>query len=95
MKGKAAAGLPPRRGVRKGPYDWDDKARLAQKNPGVAVLAAEHVPESLTKSVRTYRNPPFVQTGGRIIVNVRNSALEPDGVRYGDVYFTWATDPTA
>jgi len=34
-----------------------------------------------------------VQDTGHIVVAVRNSTVEADGIRYGDVYFTW--QPTA
>jgi hypothetical protein len=87
MKGKIVGELPKRRG--KMSHDWEGMARLAQQNPGKAVLAATHVPESTTKSVRVYRRKPFVQPDGKIVVNVRNSRIEADGVRYGDVYMTW------
>ncbi|GAA1499310.1 hypothetical protein [Paeniglutamicibacter kerguelensis] len=92
MNGTTPIGLPPRRGVRKGNYDWDGKARLAQETPGVAVLAGEGVPESLSKSVRTYRTPPFIQADGRIVVNLRNSVVNEEGVRHGDIYLTWVPE---
>ena len=77
-----------------GDYDWDAMALLAKENPGKPVLAAEHVRDSRVKSVRGYRRAPFVSAEGRIIINVRNSAIEEDGVRYGDVFFTWEPKET-
>jgi hypothetical protein len=90
-QGKLVGKLPPR-ASRGEDYDWDTAALLAVQHPGDAVLAASHVPESRVKSVRGYTRHPFVQDIGHIVVAVRNSTVEPDGIRYGDVYFQW--EPT-
>jgi hypothetical protein len=88
MTRKLVGKLPPR-ASRGEDYDWDAAAILAAKHPDESVLAATHVPESRVKSVRGYTRHPFIQTTGRIAVAVRNSTVEADGIRYGDVYFTW------
>jgi hypothetical protein len=87
-KGKLVGKLPPR-ASRGEDYDWDAAAILAATHPDEAVLAATHVPESRVKSVRGYTRRPFITEAGRIAVAVRNSTVEADGIRYGDVYFTW------
>jgi hypothetical protein len=88
MTRKLVGKLPPR-ASRGEDYDWDGAAILAASHPTEAVLAAEHVPESRVKSVRGYTRAPFHTATGRIAVAVRNSTVEADGIRYGDVYFTW------
>lgn len=87
-KGNIVGKLPPR-ASRGEDYDWDAMALLAIKHPGEAVLAAQHVPDSRVKSLRGYTRAPFIQERGRIVVSVRNSAVEADGIRYGDVYLSW------
>lgn len=87
-QGKLVGKMPPR-ALRGEDYDWDGAANLAIAHPDEAVLAATHVPESRVKSVRGYTRAPFVQDNGRIIIAVRNSTVEADGIRYGDVYFQW------
>jgi hypothetical protein len=91
MTRKLVGKLPPR-ASRGEDYDWDGAARLAANHPTEAVLAAEHVPESRVKSVRGYTRSPFHTATGHIAVAVRNSTVEADGIRYGDVYFTWQTN---
>jgi hypothetical protein len=88
MKGEIIGKLPPP-SSRGEDYDWDAMALLAMQHPGDAVLAAEHVRESRVKSLRQYTRYPFVQQHGHITVAVRNSSVEADGIRYGDVYFIW------
>lgn len=73
---------------RNNPYPFEDMARLAKARPGTAVLAAESVPESNIKALRSYRGEPFEDLTGRIVVQMRNSQ-EVDGIRTGDVYITW------
>jgi hypothetical protein len=90
-KGKIVGKLPPRSSHGED-YDWDAMALLAIQHPENAVLAAEHVPESRVKSLRAYTRSPFIQKHGRIIIAVRNSAVEADGIRYGDVYFQWQSN---
>lgn len=85
-------GLPPinRRRKRLGDtFDADSKAREAQANPGTAVLALSDVKIGIASTIRKYRNAPFVTDSGNIEVNVRNSRVDLDGVRRGDIYFTW------
>jgi plasmid stabilization system protein ParE len=90
-RGKLVGKLPPR-AARGEDYDWDAAAKLAAQHPEEAVLAATHVPESRVKSVRGYTRVPFHTEAGRIAVAVRNSTVEADGVRYGDVYFIWESN---
>lgn len=87
-KGKLVGKLPPR-AARGEDYDWDGAALLATEHPEEAVLAATHVPESRVKSVRGYTRAPFITEHGRIVIAVRNSHVEADGIRYGDVYFLY------
>lgn len=87
-KGKLVGRMPPR-ASRGEDYDWDAMALLAIQHPEAAVLAASHVPESRVKSLRGYTRSPFIQDTGRIIIAVRDSTVEADGIRYGDVYFQW------
>jgi hypothetical protein len=67
---------------------WDDYALVARlvKKP---VLAGKRIRNSTVKSLRQYSRPPFVTPEGRTMINLRNSAIEADGERYGDVYMTW------
>lgn len=69
--------------------EWDNFAWAATLYPGKAIAAAENVPESRIRSLRQYNRPPFVMPDGRIKVHMRNSYVAANGVRYGDVYFTW------
>lgn len=81
---------PNRRRARLGDdYDLDRFARLAQNNPGSAVLALTGVPVTLAATIRTYRNEPFKNDNGQIVVNTRNSTVGEDDVRTGDIYLTW------
>lgn len=90
MTGEVLSDLPPRRAWnRNDDVDWEKFARIAQENPGKAVKAATHIRESRAKSVRRYPNPPFKQSDGQIKVTIRDSTVENDGVRYGDVWLTW------
>lgn len=87
MKGKIVNEVPaPRRA--KSTIDWDGPAMLARMT-GQPVLAAEHIRNTRIKAVRQYTRPPFIEADGHIIVEMRNSKLEADGLRYGDVYFRW------
>ncbi|APX01170.1 hypothetical protein BWQ92_05005 [Arthrobacter sp. QXT-31] len=88
MIGSMSSKVPPRAN-RGEDYNWDAMALLAIQHPDKWVLAAEHVPESRVKSLRGYTRHPFRQETGRIIIAVRNSAVEADGIRYGDVFLTW------
>lgn len=73
-------------------FDWDTPARLA-KLSGQPVLAAQHIRNSLVKSLRQYDRPPFKTEDGHIAVLLRNSSVE-EGVRYGDVYMQWVPTET-
>lgn len=88
MDGRLVNSVPPARWPAQ-VYDWDAMAQLAKDNPDRVVLAGEHVRMTTIKSVRAYTREPFVTSGGRIKVSMRNSVEETDGHRYGDVYFEW------
>lgn len=87
QKGTVQQNLPPIN--REKGREWDDKALLAQANPGNAVLAAEHVHRSRYETARQYRREPYFTSAGRIRVHIRNSKVEADGQRYGDLWFVW------
>lgn len=88
MKGKIVDEVPRPRATA---IDWDACAVLARET-GLPVLAAKHLKNTRIKSVRQYTRPPFVTEQGRIIIEMRNSRVEKDGQRYGDVYLRW--EPT-
>jgi len=71
-----------------GGHDWDALAKKAKRIAPKSLLAAENVRYSLIKSVKQYTRAPFRTAQGYIQVNMRNSYVE-DGVRYGNVWFTW------
>lgn len=85
-KGKILDQVPQTRRPTK--YDWDSPALLARLHPGKAVLAAENVRIGAISSVRAYTRSPFHDEHGDIEINMRNSRTE-NGVRWGDVYFTF------
>jgi hypothetical protein len=87
-EGKIVSEVPKPTRVSKFQTKWDEYALTAQllKQP---VLVATHVNNTLVKSMRQYTRPPFVTDEGRIAVKLRNSKIEDDGKRYGDVYFEW------
>lgn len=69
--------------------DWESLALLAQANPGKAIKASDHIRVSRITSVRGYRRAPFITDEGQIKISMRGSAVEDDGHRYGQVWFTW------
>jgi hypothetical protein len=87
-KGKVVSAIPAPTRVSKSRIDWDTPARLA-KMSGQPVLAGEHIRNTLVKSLRQYDRPPFKTDEGHIAVILRNSSIEDDGQRYGDVYMQW------
>lgn len=91
MKGELVDSIPVRGNVPPSAAAWDDAARKAQDNPGKAVRAATHVPLSRISALRMYRRAPYRdEKGNRTLkISMRNSVVEPDGKRYGDVYFEW------
>lgn len=93
MKGKVVGAVPPVSRARS-TIDWDSPALLA-KMTGQPVLAATDIRNTRVKAVRQYTRAPFITPEGRIVVELRNSHINPDdGERYGDVYFTWEPTPT-
>lgn len=87
-KGKVVGAIPKVTRVSKSRIDWDTPAKLA-KMSGQPVLAGEHIRNTLVKSLRQYDRPPFKDSTGHIAVLLRNSKVEADGNRYGDVYMQW------
>lgn len=87
MEGKFAPELPPPSRI--SAADWVVLAKKARQRPGKPMLAATNVRYSTIKGLMQRTRPPFVQDDGRIRVNMRNSSLDEDGVRYGDVWMTW------
>lgn len=81
--------LPPKNFPNRAREDWDEFAVLAQDHPGQPVLADKHIRRTLSESIKTYRRAPFYTERGHIRVNLRNSQIEDDGLRYGEMYFTW------
>jgi hypothetical protein len=77
--------------VRRSGIDWETPAMTARLT-GQPVLAATRIPDSTIKSIRTYKRTPFMDPTGRIVVTMRNSRIEDDGIRYGDVYFEWESN---
>lgn len=88
MKGKVVSSVPPPTRLSRSKIDWDTPARLARMS-GQPVLAGVHIRNTQIKSVRQYVRPPFVDENGHIAIKLRNSRIEDDGHRYGDVYFEW------
>lgn len=88
MKGKVVSSVPRPTRVSRSKIDWDTPANLARLT-GQPVLAGKHILNSQIKAVRQYQRPPFVEDNGHIAIRLRNSRIEEDGKRYGDVYFEW------
>lgn len=90
-EGKVVRDVPKPTRVSKYGINWDHHANLARltKQP---VLAGTHIRNTQVKSLRQYNRAPFVDETGRIVIKLRNSHIEEDGLRYGDVYFEW--EPT-
>lgn len=86
--------LPPRRQKPRAAdaYKLDEAVRVAMTNPGMALKVATNVPRSLYTSIYSYTSDPYVTNSGHVQVNMRNSVKGSDGVRRGDLYFTWIID---
>lgn len=70
--------------------EWDDAVTVAKENPGEAVHVATGINVVRINSVRQYTfRPPYKTAEGQIEVTLRGSRVEEDGVRRGDMYFTW------
>lgn len=87
-EGKIVNAIPAPSRVSKYKIDWDKYVDMARMT-GQPVLAGRHIRETQVKSMRQYTRPPFVQEDGHVAIALRNSEIEADGVRYGDVYFEW------
>lgn len=87
-KGTFAESPPPRSKVVPG-YDWEGAAEKARKRPGAWLFVEDDVPYSLIKSVQQYRRPPFRTDEGYVSVHMRNSHVDEQGVRRGEVHFVW------
>lgn len=93
-KGKVVPAVPrPSRGA-VSQIDWDTPARLARLS-GQPVLAGKNIRETLVKSLRMRKRPPFIDDTGHIAVMMRDSTVNTkDGLRYGDVYLQWIPTET-
>jgi hypothetical protein len=95
MKGKVVSAVPPAQTANHVVRDFDNSAEMARIT-GQPVLAGKHVVYTRVNSIRMYTRPPYVTDEGRIAVKFRNSKIEDDGKRYGDLYFEWVpTETTA
>jgi len=93
-KGKVVREVPKVNRASRSKYDWDTPARLA-KLSGQPVLAGEHISDSLVKSLRQRERAPFRDHEGHMKIQLRNSKIEDDGIRYGDVYMQWVPNEKA
>lgn len=85
--------LPPKRQKTRAAdaYKLDEAVHKAMTSPGMALKVAEDVPRNLYASIYSYTSAPYVTEEGHVQVNMRNSRKDPDGIRRGDLYFTWIT----
>lgn len=84
--------LPPparRAGVSPENGKFDEAARLAQTSPNRALHVATDVSRKTYQALRTFRGEPFRSAEGEMQINMRNSTVHDDGIRRGDLYFTW------
>lgn len=87
--GKFVRNMPvPRQGVA-AHVDWDHYVRMARTQPGVPLLVAKNVRESLQKSLRQRNRYPWIDDTGRIRVMTRDGARDDAGVYWADVWFVW------
>lgn len=87
-EGKIVSAIP--KVTRRSKYgiNWDSYAILARQT-GQPVLAGRDIRNSQVKAIRQYNREPYVSPEGHIAVRLRNSHVDADGKRYGDVYFEW------
>lgn len=84
--------LPPparRTGVSPENGKFDEAARLAQTSPNRALHVATEVSRKTYQALRIFRGEPFRSDEGEMQINMRNSSVYADGIRRGDLYFTW------
>lgn len=87
---KVVPTLPRRRsGVTEASAQWDPYALKAKEVYPNSVQVAEGVEEEFGKRLRRRRRDPYYTTEGHIKVSVLNTSVGKDGIRRGDVYFTW------
>lgn len=87
--GRFDPNIPVRRQGVAAEIDWDHYARLARSKPGVPLLVARNVRESLQKSLRQRDRYPWVDDTGRVRVMSRNGSRNAAGVYFADVWFVW------
>jgi hypothetical protein len=73
----------------KSEYDWDSHAEQARQVWPNALLAETHVHTTVVNAVRQYRSRQFRNEDGHVVVSLRNSKVDTDGERYGEVYMQW------
>lgn len=84
---KVVSQLPPRSSTN---TEWDDAVITAQKNPGKVIEVATGINVVRINAVRQYVvRPPYRTPEGQIEVTMRGSKVWDDGIRRGDMYFTW------
>lgn len=84
---KVVGALPPRGNIN---TEWDGFVPIARENPGQAVRVGTNVPNLRVNAIRQYvRRPPYLTEEGRIEVSLRNSRVDADNIRRGEMYFTW------
>ena len=87
---KVVPTLPRRRsGVTEASAQWDRFAIKAKEVYPSSVLLVEGVEEELGKRLRRRRRDPYYTQDGHVKVSVLNTSVGKDGIRRGDVYFTW------
>lgn len=87
QEAKVVGQLPPRSSTN---TEWDDAVITAQNNPGEAVEVAKGLNVVRINAVRQYViRPPYLTADGQIEVTMRGSKVGDDGIRRGDMYFTW------
>lgn len=93
-EGAAVDAIPAPTRTSKYDIDWDKHALMACAT-GKSILAGKNIRDTQIKSLRLRTREPFRGPTGHIEISMRNSSINPeDGVRYGDVYFSWIPNTT-
>lgn len=84
---KVVEHLPPRSSIN---TEWDDAVTTAKQNPGKVIEVATGINVVRINATRQYVvRPPYRTPEGQIEVTMRGSKVGDDGIRRGDMYFTW------
>lgn len=87
-EGEIVDAIPAPSRTSKSRINWDDQVQIARLT-GRPVLAGTHIAETQAKALRQRDRYPFRDDTGHIFIALRNSQIEDDGRRYGDLYFEW------